>query len=210
MLVPIIADELFEFKPPTKYIVITVERIPVRTADAIGQNPLNIIGNNIKNIKAIVDIIEIILVNPFFLPIKSKRIKNIPVNIKIWLSLLISAIKKSTSSGVVIVSEFGSTCKTTLSPLVKFMSYAGFPVSIFSIRRSVPLKFPVRTFTVTSCFVVDSPWLRFSASSYLIFSTIPVSDGKTALFSSASVGIPIINSKIIRNFFIYYPSPQSM
>ena len=83
MLVPIIADELFEFRPPTKYMVIIVDIIPVRTADAIGQKPLNIIGNNIKNIKAIVEIIDIILVSPFFLPIKISRIKNIPVNTKI-------------------------------------------------------------------------------------------------------------------------------
>ena len=57
--VPIIAEELFELNPPTRYIVIIVDKIPTSTDDAIGQNPLKIMGISIKNIKATVDTIEI-------------------------------------------------------------------------------------------------------------------------------------------------------
>ena len=56
-----------------------VERIPTNTADAIGQNPCKIIGISIKKIRHIVEIIEIMLVAPFFFPIKRSRMKNIAV-----------------------------------------------------------------------------------------------------------------------------------
>ena len=56
--VPMIAEELLELKPPTKYIVIMVDKIPHKTEDAIGQKPFKIIGTSNVKIKKIVAIIE--------------------------------------------------------------------------------------------------------------------------------------------------------
>ena len=95
--VPITAEELLELNPATRYIVITVDKIPTRTAEAIGQKPFNIIGTNIKKINATVARIDTILNTPFFLPIIITRIVKSPPKNHNALSLFISAIKKSTS-----------------------------------------------------------------------------------------------------------------
>lgn len=74
-------------------MVITVDSIPTRTAEAIGQNPLRIIGISMKNINATVAIIDKRLYTPFFLPIaRSSSTKSADIH-KRAESRFISAMK---------------------------------------------------------------------------------------------------------------------
>ena len=67
--------------------MIIVEKIQTSTADAIGHNPLKIIGVSIVKIKTTVDTIETRLKIPFFLPIMSKSMQKTAAKPMIALSL---------------------------------------------------------------------------------------------------------------------------
>ena len=133
-------------------------------AAKIGLTPYKIKGIRIKNIIAAVAIIEMKLKSPFNLPSIINPTKNNPPNQYKVVSLLKSAIKKSTSSSLPTTSSFASRWRITLSPLESIISYAGLLVRTFSISCSLPLKSPVRTLTFASCFVIDCPLLSPSIS----------------------------------------------